>query len=343
MKRLDRQIGKMSKIFLSYKIKKKNCNYVPSRLWIEPTNNCNLKCVMCLNKDLPKESFGYMDYGLYKKIINEISGKIQDVYLHHRGESLLHPRIFDMISYAKERNINTRLHTNATLLDEEKVAGIIDSKLDFISFSFDSFEKETYENIRKGAAFEKTISNIIEFLKQKQKKQSKNPYTSFTMIDFSSENTPVKIRNDFLKQFSSLPLDSVRVRKPHNWAGDYNTSADASTSMGVRNESGCIKKGLKFNPCTFLWYSLSILWDGTVLPCPQDFFGELKIGNVANDNLLDLWNSENEIKLRTMMDKINYEKLKPCNSCDRIWRKTFLGLPINEIYSFIKDNLLGYK
>jgi len=329
MKRPYSRIFEMARIYSAYRAGRNYCAFSPSRLWVELTNSCNLNCTMCLNKSLPKDSFGFMDFGVYKKIIDEISGKVYDIYLHHRGESLLHPQLFQMISYAKEHNIHTRLHTNATLLGEEKAAGIINSGLDFISFSFDGYDKETYEDIRRGANFEKTLANIIGFLKLKQSMKSRHPFTAFTIIEFPAKGVSGAVKKEFLSRFQSLPLDAIRIRKAHNWGGSYNALAG--------------RKCPGFIPCTFLWYALTIFWDGTVVPCPQDFFGRLKLGNVKDSSLLGLWNSKKQISLRKMMHRKASIDIEPCRNCDRLYRRNILGVPLDEISAFLRDNLSGYR
>ncbi len=326
-------IGRSWKLFWSYRLRKERCDYYPSRLWIELTNNCNLHCEMCLNKLLPSSAKGYMDFPLFKKLIDEISGKVHDAYFHHRGESLLHPQIFEMISYAKNKGIYTRLHTNATLLDERKAKALLDSGLDFLSFSFDGYDKETYESIRLGATFETTLSNIIRFLELKKKGGYRLPYTVLTVIEFSSLKERYRqSKADFLRRFKGLPLDALRVRAPHNWGGGY----DNGEIEARRRQTG-------FIPCTFLWYALTIFWDGTVVPCPQDFFGKLSLGNLNDQTLWDIWNSERMVYLRRSMTKEGHKSISPCNTCDRLWRKSFVGVPVDGIVPFLKDNILGYR
>ncbi|RLF38608.1 MAG: radical SAM protein, partial [Thermoplasmata archaeon] len=156
---------KLTKIFLNYKLKRDTLSYLPIRLWIEPTSHCNLKCIMCLNKDLPPGKKGYMDFEVFKKIIDEVKGHTHDISIHHRGESLLHPKLPDMIRYATESGVYVKLHTNATLLSEKKSIELIESGLNLLSFSFDGYGKEEYEKIRIGANFEKTLENIKNFIK----------------------------------------------------------------------------------------------------------------------------------------------------------------------------------
>ena len=314
-----RYLTALMKAYYSYKTKKTKLFYLPIRLWIEPTNICNLRCVMCLNKSLKEK--GYMDFEVYKKIIDEAKDFVFDVNLFHRGESMLHPRIYDMISYAHKNGIYTRLFTNATQLDEKNAKKIIDTGLDFISFSFDGYTKEEYEKIRVGSDFDKTIANITNFLKLKKSKRNK-PYVMFESIEFSNEDKDLKTKkSDFKNRLKNLPLNKFAVRSPHNWGGDYNIEIN--------------KNPKNFLPCTFLWYALTILYDGSVLPCPQDFFGELELGNIKNDSIRNIWNNDKLINLRKSMSNKEFKKLKPCNDCDRLYRETIFGIPMKNLRALI--------
>jgi len=335
LKEKIKHLNRSLQIYLAYRDRKVENNPLPIRLWIEPTSVCNLKCIMCLNKSIPKNERGFMDFDLFKKIIDEAADFIHDVYLHHRGESLLHPDIFEMIKYAKMKNISTRLHTNTTLLTEEKSHLLLNSGLDFLSFSFDGYEKEIYEKIRVGANFEKTLSNIRNFLLIKKKLKKKTPYTVFTVIEFTESSKP---RNEakkrqFIDQFNSLPLDNFISREPHNWGGDYD----------IRKGKDNFSQEDGYLPCTFLWYSLTIFWDGKVLPCPQDFFGKNQLGDVKDTPLIKIWNSSALVSLRRKIAARQYEDIEPCRSCDRLWRRQLLGLPREDVLRFLKDNIFGYR
>ncbi len=335
MKGRIEHLNRSLQIYLAYHRRKVKNNPLPIRLWIEPTNLCNLKCIMCLNKSISKDEKGFMDFNLFRGIIDQAADFVHDVYLHHRGESLLHPDIFEMIKYAKMKNIFTRLHTNATLLTEEKSYFLLNSGLDFLSFSFDGYEKEIYEKIRMGANFERTLDNIHNFLLIKKKLKRKTPYTVFTVIDFAESSKPqdgVK-KEQFINQFDSLPLDNFIIRKPHNWGGDYDT----------RIEKNNISKENSYLPCTFLWYSLTVFWDGKILPCPQDFFGKNELGNVEHTPLVKIWNNSIQASLREKIAARQYQDIEPCNNCDRLWRKQILGFPRQDALRFFKDNILGYQ
>jgi len=272
-----------------------------------------------------------MKLDLYKKIIDEICHYAYDVYLFHRGESLMHPDFFEMVEYARKKGLLTRLHTNATLLSEEKSYKLLKSGLDFLSFSFDGLDKEKYEKIRVGANFDETLKNILYFLQLQKKYGKTKPYTIIQILDIPGVETDTAEKRKFTERFRSLPLDEIRVIAAHNWAGN----------IKLNREETRARRGI----CTFPWYSLTVLWDGVVVPCPQDFMGELELGNARTDSILAIWNNEKMLDFRAKFVKSKIKDLKPCNNCDRILRDTVLRsyIPKQYFLAFISEYVLGYK
>ena len=314
MTRLD-YYKRLRRMFRSYRKKRAHLDYLPVRLWVEPTSVCNLRCVMCPNKDLPKEQKGFMDFALFQKIIDEAKDFIFDVHLLHRGESLLHPDFFKMIRYAHDAGISTRFHTNGTLLDEDKARRLIEAGLDQFAFSFDGFDAETYESIRVNADFEKTVGNIRRFLEIKKEMGSKKPATFIELIHFPDvfKKFDRAKRQAFLDRFKGLPLDRVHIKELHNWAGDVGGNEDRPKS--------------RYTPCTFLWHALIIFWDGAVLPCTQDFFGYYTLGNVRESSIREIWNNDKMVRLREKVLACDVADIETCSGCDRLWRPQIFGIP----------------
>lgn len=312
---------RLLRLFYHYQKNSTHLPYLPIRLWIEATSHCNFRCVMCPNKDLTKQDKGFMDFDDYKKIIDEAKDFVFDINLAHRGESLLHPRLCEMIRYSKENHIYTKLHTNGSLLTEKLSHKIVDSGLDRLSFSFDGFKKETYEKIRVGGNFDQTVANIKQFLEIKKSHHSKKPYTVIEVINFD-KFSPAELKKEkkiFLDQFEGLPLDSFVSKELHNWAGEIEKKGN--------NDN--------YSKCPFPWNALIIFWNGDVVPCTQDFFGYYKVGNIKEKSLKEIWNSSRMVDLRKKLGEKDIQDLKTCSKCDRIWRKRLLGVPKEYLWNFI--------
>lgn len=316
---------RLTNLIYYYRKKSTKLPYSPVRLWVELTSCCNYKCIMCPNKDLKKEDKGFMDFDLYKKIVDESRDFIFEINLAHRGESLMHPQLIEAIAYAKKNRIFTRLHTNGSLLTEDISRKIIRTKLDRLSFSFDGYDKETYEKIRKGGNFDKTLENIVHFLEIKKEAHSKKPITALEVINFNQKHKEesLEARKRFHSQFKNLPLNKIVFKEMHNWAGQ------------IEKES----LGKKYTVCPFPWNALIIYWDGAVLPCTQDFFGEFIVGNVKDSSLKEIWNGDKMRHLRKKLAEGSIEELNACSQCDRVWREGFLGVPKEYLWRFITKRM----
>lgn len=322
----------LSRIFFHYKLKNRILPYSPIRAWLEPTNKCNLKCTLCPNSMDTTSERGNMDYELFVEIADQLAGRINDVNLSHRGESLFHPDITKMIRYCNEKGMKTRIHSNATQLNREMSTRLIDSGLDLMSFSFDGFDKETYERIRRNAHFEETLENIVEFLRIKSEKGVDKPFTIIQVIMEQGYRETEKHKQDFMNHFAGLPLDRLYVKEAHNWGGNMEIGANTDNSNVNR----------RFSMCTFPWYAVTILWDGKVVPCPQDWFGAMELGNLKKQDLETIWNQSPMFDLRTRMAHQDLKGIL-CESCDRPWRKNVLGVPVENAKTFLKEHIFGYK
>jgi radical SAM protein with 4Fe4S-binding SPASM domain len=317
------RLGRMA---LGYWTRALKPGYAPIRMWVEPTNACNLKCVMCPQSSETAFKRGFMDMGLFRKIIDEAKAFVYDMNLHHSGESLLHPEILEMIRYANRAGIYTRLHTNATLLDEDKAQGILEAGLDFLSFSFDGYDKATYESIRRGADFDQTLAYILRFLELKKARGAARPFTVFEVINFSEKTDDSVRQQAFQQQFSDLPLDKFVLKAPHNWAGTYDVDGNP-----LHPEKYCA--------CTFPWYALVVFWNGRVSPCPQDFFNNLRLGDLNAASIREVWHDEPLVRIRRKMRDKQYHDLNPCATCDLLYRDAFLGVPTSHLKNFVRESL----
>lgn len=312
---------RLARLFVQYYKRSTTLPYPPVRIWIELSSFCNFQCLMCPNNLLKEEEKGFMDFNLYKKILDEAKNFVFEASLAHRGESLLHPRLLEMIAYAREKGVFTRLHTNGSLLSEEMAHRIIRTGLDRLSFSFDGYDKETYEKIRQGGDFDKTVENIIHFLEIKKRAQAKKPETVVEAIAFDQgkKGAHPSVKNRLLALFKHLAPNALVIKQSHNWAGEFDSDVP----------------GKHYTLCPFPWNALVVFWNGDILPCTQDFFGRSVVGNVKDSSLLDIWNGERMVDLREKLAHRSITDLPACQRCDRIRRKAFLGVPREYLWKFI--------
>lgn len=319
---------RLGRLLVDFRRRRGKVGGAPFRLWIETASCCNLRCVMCPNKELAASQKGLMSFDLFRKIIDECRSFTSDVYLHHRGEPLLNPALFDMIVYARKAGVKTRLHTNGTLLDEEKSRRLLDAGPDLVSFSFDGFCKEVYEKIRVGAVFATTLANIIRLAELRKEQGLKKPYIVIEKILFKNTPAPADRRQivDTERRLLGAGVDEIIEKEEYTWAAE---SAPETTAP----RPGAV--------CTFPWYAAVICADGTVTPCPQDFGACMKLGNLNSASLLEIWNGADYQNLRKKLSA-DLQSLALCRKCDRLCRRTVAGIPLQYMSTFLIDHMLGY-
>jgi len=138
-----------------------------AKLYIEPTNQCNLQCRTCI-RNFWDEPLGKMSKAVFNRIIEGITAFTplpEMVFFGGFGEPLFHPDIIDMITRVKKLGIAVELITNGTLLTRDLSLALIKAHLDRLWVSLDGATPESYTDIRLGAALPLVLENLAYFHK----------------------------------------------------------------------------------------------------------------------------------------------------------------------------------
>ncbi len=265
----------------------------PLFLDIEVTNFCNLNCPFCATTMAKnKYSKGFITNIHVKKIIDEgAEHGLYGVKFNIRGEPLLHPLIDSFICYAKKKGmIDVYFNTNAMLLSDSMCYKLIDAGLDRISISFEGYTKDFYEINRVGANFEKVIENIQNLKKIKKKLNVKHPRIRIQTIKLP------EIDLERYKNFWEDVVDEVAYL-------DYK-------DMGVKN-----KGKISSWKCHELWQRMAVLWNGDIYPCNHDDNLLMKLGNIEDTFITDVWNSSYVSHIRNMHRSGKSHFIEACDGC----------------------------
>lgn len=273
----------------------------PRTFYLEPTNYCNLACVMCPSSTSTRKR-GYMDFNMFCHSIDNIPDSSY-VNLYHSGEPLRHPRIVDMVSYITETkpHIITTIATNATLLSEDLSERLIKAGLGIMLFSFDAMDKKIYENIRQGAHYEDVVANMKKFIEIKRKLRTDKPLAIVDLVKIKQFDQDM---DGYIEQLISLGMDTVRVKKYLNW---IDLKPEGTEKSPVQNKR-----------CRFPFNTLIILWNGDVIPCCPDINGRYLCGNVEEKSMTDIWNGEKLNVLREAAKKGDLHTIDLCKNCQDV-------------------------
>lgn len=100
------------------------------RVHVEVTTHCNFACEFCPNPQLERAA-GSMAPALLEEILAEIaaSGVTREVHFHQQGEPLLNPNLVAGVERATALGLRSCITSNGALLDERRVAALLDAGL----------------------------------------------------------------------------------------------------------------------------------------------------------------------------------------------------------------------
>lgn len=282
----------------------------PQVILIDNCNCCNLRCSACDHKNMTKyRPFKIMDFGLYKKIIDEIAvenptARVWEIFF---GDPFLCPDMAKRIKYAKDRGLtDVVLNTNGTLMTEDKAQAIIEAGLDAIYVGVDAATEDTYNKIRIGGNFNKVRENVLNYKKllAKYGRPEQKLFVQFVHSDVNESEV------DDFKSFWAKHSINVKIRPKISWAG----LVDAPN---LRNNQEVNRK-----PCYWLMRTINICADGEACLCSVDLHCQVKCGNIKDYSIKELWAGKLK-EYRTMHQEGRFNELPElCREC-RDWQSTY--------------------
>ncbi|MGE7696424.1 radical SAM/SPASM domain-containing protein [Lysinibacillus sp. NPDC094177] len=256
------------------------------KVYIEITSVCNLACSFCPPTARAK---GLIKVEQFNKILDEIRPHTKYIYLHVKGEPLLHPRIDQLLDAAHEKGFKVNITTNGTLIkkNHEKILG--KPALRQINFSLHSFDGHEGSENR-----EKYLGDILDFVRASKEYN--------TIISYRLWN----LQRDHVTDIAARRNRETLEILENEYNLDYRIEEKVQPGKGVKianniylNQDHEFKWPSLLEPedegkgfCHALRSQAAILVDGTVVPCCLDGEGVINLGNVNEKSFTDIVQGE---------------------------------------------------
>lgn len=137
----------------------------------DSTTDCNLHCSHCYHNSEGEEHKTHrqgpnlMSIGQTKEMLDDLEQTCErwdfsPTFNISGGEPLMREDLFDIISYARSKNIRTNLLTNGTLLTSERASRLHDLGISIVQISIDG-TKETHNQVRgESWAYDRAVRGI---------------------------------------------------------------------------------------------------------------------------------------------------------------------------------------
>lgn len=254
-----------------------------NRIYIEITNICNLNCDFCPSTNRDKK---YMTKEEFENVILKIKDYTKHIYLHVKGEPLMHPDLDDILNIANRHNLNVNITTNGRMLSN-KLATINKNKIRQLNISLHS-----YNNISE-------ISNLLDVIDNIE-----NSYVSLRLWNNNDNTEILKLLESHYNVNINMTGNRFKLNNQVFLDKDVLFAWPDINKEVISNYGTC--RGGKSQ--------LAILVDGTVVPCCLDNNGVINLGNIFKSTLKEILDSK---RYKDIINGFNNNRLVEdlCKKC----------------------------
>lgn len=256
------------------------------KVYIEIISVCNLACSFCPPTLRAK---GLLKVEDFAKRLDEIAPFTKYIYLHVKGEPLMHPRIGEMLDIAHEKGFKVNITTNGTLIKKNREKLLGKPALRQINFSLHSFDGHEGSENR-----EKYLSDILEFVRESREHNIIISYRLWNLQKEAITDVAARRNRETLEileqeyQLDYLIEERVQPGKGLKIAKNIYLNQDHEFRWPALHEKADEGRGF----CHALRTHAAILVDGTVVPCCLDGEGVIDLGNVNEQKFSDIMDGE---------------------------------------------------
>ena len=314
----------------------------PVHIQLEVTDACNLHCTTC-SRDVIVQKPSVLPEETWKRVIDELAPT--NINVSGIGEPFLHPQIFEVIRYAKERGAAINCATNFTRV-RGRHREIVESGINQLKVSIDATDAETFRQIRGEDSFDEIVENLGEVQAWKRKLGSKTPSIRFNfalqrlnyqqsprLVDLAAElgvegiyfqflsyvdmeSRKPMLTGDMTEEKLKAAIDEASRRAKARgistnldfWERDFDIFWNAMQPLDQYKPNG--------KRCYFPWISTWLGADGWVRPCPimPWTVDEGRMGHIGDKSFADIWNNAKFRALRKAL-AAGERPTRSCKTC----------------------------
>jgi MoaA/NifB/PqqE/SkfB family radical SAM enzyme len=297
---ITERIDNITHIPVEYQQAKPPC---PKSVKIELTGRCNYRCGFCAlrmrdDQPLPKDD---MSLHFFKRITRQmyVAG-VEEIGVFYLGETLMAPELaVQAVQWLKwELGMPyVFLTTNGSLAGERIIHALLNAGLDSLKFSINAADFDQFEEVMgvKAKLYEQALVNL------KRAKEIRDRCKYKTKLYASS------IQYDGEQQARMESLVRERVKPfvdEHYWLPLYSMGSVATereAELGYRptaGNQGRIGGLVKPLPCWSAFSEGHVRSDGLVSLCCFDADGRFQVGNLHDDEWMDIWHNDKFTEVR---------------------------------------------
>ncbi|MBI1849565.1 MAG: radical SAM protein [Planctomycetes bacterium] len=325
---------------------------LPTCIYFEVTNRCNLPCRTCLRTFHTVEPAADLSLAEIRRVADQVPS-LRRAVLQGIGEPLLNRELPEIVADLAGRGVSVVFNTNGTLLSPEWADRLIDGGLDELRVSLDAAHPETFEAIRGADLLPQIVERVRQFIARRRERGSSKPRVALWLIGLRANVAELPELVDIAADVGAeeVYLHRVTFREGDDAFGVASRGESAFVAYDSEEEHALVEartraaaKGIAFrgsgamdpvacygertssdrpwSACQRPWTLLYVTANGNLLPCciapfVDPNYREITLGNVRETSIADLWNGAGYRTFRRRF--LSPDPVNCCRGCGTNW------------------------
>jgi MoaA/NifB/PqqE/SkfB family radical SAM enzyme len=328
---------------------------LPSVVFIEVTNRCNLLCETCPRTFFDREPEKSLTFDEFVSIVGQFPSMQRGV-LHGIGEPLLNRELPQMIAHLKARGVEVLFNSNGTLLTPAWQKALVSSGLDEFRCSIDGAEPATYARIRGANALPRVLEGLRGLAATKARLHSDTPHISIwcvatqdnlselpALVQTAADLGVAEVYVQRMTYFAAEPEEQYGLARAEEavfgqtqneqdrtiarcevLSADLGIDFRASGARVPRDSLAAARDAdlAPWRACLRPWTTAYVTANGNCLPCcispfATSDYGSLVLGNLFDTPFTELWNNPRYQEFRSRL--LSKNPHQACAGCGVHW------------------------
>jgi MoaA/NifB/PqqE/SkfB family radical SAM enzyme len=313
----------------------------PTEIRLEASSACQLKCPSCPTATGATKAAvgtGFLRKDDFARLIAD-NPWLTRIELSNYGEVFLNPHLLAILEIAQRERVALSIANGANLnhVRDGVLEGLVKYGVRYLTCSIDGASPETYKLYRRGGDFDRVIGNIEAINRYKRRYGSDLPRLSWQFVVFGHNEAEIPRAREMAQALG------MNFYTKLSWDADFSpvrdeifvkreTGSDATSRAEYERSTGEV---YLHDICHQLWTSPQINFDGKVLGCCRNFWGDFG-RDAFGAGLIAAVNSEKMSYARAMLRGEQPTRADiPCSSCEIYdWRRdkgAWVGADLREV------------
>jgi hypothetical protein len=293
----------------------------PRRIRLEASSFCQLRCPSCPTTTgaiHPAVGSGFLRLDDFRRLVDANPG-LERIELSNYGEVFLNRQLPDILAYAHGKGVAITIENGANLSHArpEALEAVVAYGVRVLTVSIDGASPATYARYRVGGDFDAVLANVATINAHKRRLGRAQPHLVWQLVVFGHNEHELP---EARRMAAELGME---FRPKLTWDDGFSPLRDpervrAALGGATTREEWARLHGHPYAHaiCAQLWDDPQINFDGKVLGCCRNFWGDFG-GNAFTDGLAASLNHERMVYARAMLEGRAPPRVDvPCTTCE---------------------------